>query len=114
MDRRRLIERWFAARGVPQLIQGFSTEQRMDARALPFILAWLVAGTLLLWGRRPMAGAVEQILVALVAAIASLAVIGAVLRLRRHPPFRANARLDLLDIALIGIVPGAAAAIVSG
>ena len=45
MDRR-LIERWFAGRGVPQLIQGYSTEQRMDARAVPFIGAWIVSGLL--------------------------------------------------------------------
>jgi hypothetical protein len=36
MDRRRQIERWFAGRGVPQMVEGYSTEQRMDARAVPF------------------------------------------------------------------------------
>jgi hypothetical protein len=66
MTRRRTIERWFAARGVPQLIEGFSTEQRMDARALPFILVWLVAGTLLVWGRPRDADVAEQVLVGLV------------------------------------------------
>jgi hypothetical protein len=114
MDRRREIERWFAARGVPQLIEGFSTEKRMDARALPFIAGWLVVGTLLVWGRRPDAGVVEQLVVALVAAVATLAVIGTVLLLRHHPPFRTDGRLDLLDIAIIGIVPGVAAALISG
>jgi len=43
VDRRRLIERWFAGRGVPRLIAGYRTEQRMDARAVPFIGAWIVA-----------------------------------------------------------------------
>lgn len=114
MDRRREIERWFAARGVPQLIEGFSTEQRMDARALPFILVWLVAGTLLVWGRRADADVAEQVLVGVVALAATLAVIGAVLLVRRHLPFRADARLDLIDIAVIGLVPGLASGAVSG
>ena len=45
---RRAIERWFASRGVPQLIEGFSSEQRMDARAGPYIAIWIVVGTYLL------------------------------------------------------------------
>jgi hypothetical protein len=114
MDRRREIERWFAARGVPQLIEGFSTEQRMDARALPFILLWLVAGTLLVWGRRTEADAGEQVLVGLAALVATLLILGAILFVRRHPPFRSGARLDLLDIALIGLVAGMASAVVHG
>ena len=105
MDRRREIERWFAARGVPQLIEGYSTEQRMDARAVPYILAWLVIGTLLIWGRRPQAGPGGQILVSLAALAVILVVLGLVLLLRRHPPLRANARQDLLDIAIIGSCP---------
>ena len=112
MDRRHEIERWFAARGVPQLIEGYSTEQRMDARAVPFIGAWIVIGTALIWGRRPGADPGEHLLIAGVAMVASLAAIGAVLVARRHPPFRSDARLDLLDIALIGLVPGVAAAII--
>jgi hypothetical protein len=114
MDCRRQIERWFAARGVPQLIEGFSTEQRMDARAVPFIGAWLVIGTFLIWGRRPQADLGAQILLSLAALAAILVVLGLVLLLRRHPPFRANARLDLLDIAMIGLVPSVAAAVVHG
>jgi hypothetical protein len=112
MDRRREIERWFAARGVPQLIEGYSTEQRMDARAVPYIVAWLVIGTLLIWGRRPQAGPAAQILVSLAALAVILVVLGLVLLLRRHPPFRANTRLDLLDIAIIGLVPSVVAAFV--
>jgi hypothetical protein len=113
MDRRREIERWFSARGVPQLIEGFSTEQRMDARAVPYIGFWLVTGTLLLWGRRSEADVAEQVLVGLVALGATLAVIGAILLLRGHLPFR-NTRLDLVDIAIIGLVPGIASGVVSG
>ena len=45
------IERWFARRGVPQLIEGFSSESAMDSRAAPLISLWLIAGTVLWWAR---------------------------------------------------------------
>ena len=62
MERRAEIERWFAARGVPQLIEGYTTEQRMDARAVPYIAGWIVLGTVLLWGRRPSLSLTENAL----------------------------------------------------
>ncbi len=52
-EHRRDIERWFARRGVPQLIEGFSSESAMDRRAAPLISLWLILGTLLWWGTRP-------------------------------------------------------------
>ena len=110
-DQRREIERWLAGRGVPQLIEGFSTEQRMDQRAIPFIAAWIVLGTILLWGRRPEASLADNAAAMAIAIIASFAVLGAFLLLRRHPPFGPG-RLDLIDVAMIGLVPGAAAAVI--
>ena len=50
---RRSIERWLAARGVPQLIEGYSSEQRIDARAFPLIGVWIVVATVLIWMVRP-------------------------------------------------------------
>ena len=114
MDRRRLIERWFAGRGVPQLISGYRTEQRMDARAVPFIGAWIVAGTLLIWAQRPDATLGESLLARTIALVASLVVLGLFLWARRRPPFRSGVRLDLLDIAVIGLVPGVAAGVIHG
>jgi hypothetical protein len=38
---RREIERWFARRGVPQLIEGYSSERAMDSRAAPLIALWV-------------------------------------------------------------------------
>jgi hypothetical protein len=111
MERRRLIERWFAGRGVPQLIEGFSTEQRMDQRALPFIAGWIVIGTVLLWAFRPDASLAENGVAMALMILASFAVLGAILLLRRHPPF-GSGRLDLVDVAMIGLVPGTAAAVV--
>jgi hypothetical protein len=114
MERRLLIERWFASRGVPQLVAGYSTEQRMDARALPFIAAWIVLGTLLIWARRPGATAAENAIGMSLALAATAIVLGLFLWARRRPPFRTNADLDLIDIGMIGLVPGVAAAIVHG
>jgi hypothetical protein len=109
---RRAVERWFASRGVPQLIHGYSSEQRMDARAGPYIAIWIIVGTYLLWGRRPDDSLVDSVLAATIAVVASLIAIGAFLWVRRHIPFDLTFKLDLVDIAVIGIVPGIAAGIV--
>ena len=114
MDRRRLIERWFAGRGVPQLIAGYSTEQRMDARAVPFIGAWIVIGTVLVWVRRPEATLGQNLAGMAVALVASAATLGIFLWSRRRPPFRSGVRLDPFDIAVIGLVPGIVAAALQG
>jgi hypothetical protein len=113
-DRRRAIERWFVAKGVPQLIEGFSTEQRMDARAVPFIGLWIVLGTALVWGRRAHVTATENAIGVGVAVAVSVGALAAYLWLRGRPPFRVGHRLDPLDIAVIGIVPGVVAALVHG
>jgi hypothetical protein len=113
-EARHAVERWFARRGVPQLIEGYATETRMDARALPFIGAWIVVGTVLVLFQRPRFSLADNLLAMIVAAGASLAVLASLLWLRRHPPFRADARLDLLDIAAIGLVPAIAVAVING
>ncbi len=114
MDRRRLIERWFAGRGVPQLVEGYSSEPRMDARAMPYIGAWIVLGTILIWIERPDRTVGENLLGMAFALISSAAILGSFLWARRHPPFRSGRRLDLLDIAMIGLVPGIVAGVVHG
>jgi hypothetical protein len=53
----------------------------------------------------------EHFLVGTAALVGTLAVLGAILLLRGHPPFRPG-RLDLVDIGLIGLVPAVASAIV--
>ncbi len=85
----------------------------MDARALPLIGAWLVIGTFLIWTRRSDATQLENVVVGLIALLATFAALAGLLFLRRHPPFRPG-RLDLLDIALIGFIPGVVAAFVYG
>ena len=114
MERRAEIERWFAARGVPQLIEGYTTEQRMDARAVPYIAGWIVVGTVLLWGRRPSLALTENALGMAFVIAASFVVLAVYLWTRGRPPFRTGMRLDPVDIATIGLVPAVAAAILHG
>ena len=113
-ETRRAIERWFASRGVPQLVEGFRSEQRMDARAGPFIAVWIVVGTYLVWARRPDESLIDNVVAGTIAVVASLLAIGAFLWVRRHLPFDLTSKFDLVDIAVIGIVPGIAAAVVHG
>jgi hypothetical protein len=110
MDRRQRIERWFAHRGVPQLIEGYTSERRMDARALPFLAAWIALATAAS-SRRPALPPGEDLIGVLVAVGSTGVVLAAVLFLRRHPPF-GTSRFDLVDIALMGLVPALAAALV--
>ena len=104
-DTRRDIERWFVRRGVPQFIEGYSTEQSMDARAAPFIAVWIAIWTGLWWAGRfdiPLAWRV-------IAALASLAVVGVAYRTimaaRRRSTAGRQQRFDLTDIAAFGILP---------
>lgn len=113
-ETRRAIERWFASRGVPQLIEGFTSEQRMDARAGPFIAVWIVIGTYLLWARRSDMSVLDNAVAGTIALVASLLAIGVFLWVRRHIPFDLTSKLDFVDIAVIGVVPGIAAGVVHG
>lgn len=131
-ETRRAIERWFAARGVPQLIEGYSTEHRIDARAVPLIGGWIVVATVVIWLLRPaiyfagrslgdvrMRGSADPSPAAdlgatLVALVATGLLIGTVLWIRRHPPFGSHTRLDVLDIAVVGLAPGAVTAALAG
>lgn len=128
---RRSIERWLAARGVPQLIEGYGSEQRIDARAFPLISVWIVVATVLIWIVRPeiyfagrslsdlrVVGRADRpfganVWATLLALVATGLVIGAFLWVRRHPPFRSHARLDVVDIAVVGLVPGIVAAAIT-
>jgi hypothetical protein len=65
------IERWFVRRGVPQLIEDYTSEARLDARAGPLIAAWIVAGAALWWGTRT-DGTPEGNAVDIIAVVASV------------------------------------------
>lgn len=104
-DARRDIERWFVRRGVPQFIEGYSTEQSMDARAAPFIAVWIAIWTGIWWAGRseiPLAWRV-------IAALASLAVVGvayrAIMTARRRSTAGRQPKFDLTDIAAFAILP---------
>jgi hypothetical protein len=104
-DARRDIERWFVRRGVPQFIEGYSTEQSMDARAAPFIAIWIAIWTSIWWAGR------AEIPVAwrVISALASLALIGVAYRVIMAARLRSIAgrppKFDLTDIAAFGILP---------
>ena len=102
---RREIEAWFVRRGVPQLVEGYTSEQSMDARATPFIFAWLLLGSVFVWGTRPDAPLAVNAATAL--GSFGLIVVGVVLanRLRGRPALRRPPRYDLLDIAVFGCLP---------
>ena len=113
-EMRLAIERWFVRRGVPQLIEGYSTEARMDARATPWIAAWLVLGTVLFWGTRP-----DWPLVANVAGIAAtLAFVVAgytAQRMVRGRPISSHlGRFDFVDILSFAVLPAIPAAVIEG
>lgn len=113
-ETQRSIERWFADRGVPQLIKGYSSEQRIDARAVPLIGVWIVVGTVLIWIQYPGRSSAANRGALLLALAVTAVVIGACLWIRKHPPFGSRVRLDLVDIAVVGSTPGILAAVITG
>jgi len=111
-EARHEVERWFVRRGVPQLIAGYSSEPAMDARAAPFISAWLIAGTILFWGTRsdwpPLWNAAG-----IAATLLWMAAAWTVVSWVRHRPLTVRPeRFDLLDILSIGLVPALPAAVI--
>jgi hypothetical protein len=111
---RRAIERWFVRRGVPQLVEGYATEQSMDARATPAILAWILLGSIWVVGtRRELSDAAN---VAVAAGTVLLVAVGLLVanRLRGRPPLSRPAKYDLGDIGVFAGLPGIAAVLVHG
>ena len=108
------IERWFARKGVPQLIEGFSSESAMDRRAAPLISLWLVGGTVIYWGTRP-DGSLQMNLAGIAATIVWMAVGWVVFsRLRGRSPRLRPSTFDLLDIVAIAALPAVPAAVIDG
>lgn len=106
------IERWFIRRGVPQLVEGYSSEARMDARAAPLIAGWLAIGTILFWGTRPdwpwwlnVAGVIGTL---------TFVVVGyaTVAWMRGRRPVIGAATLDLLEVFLLGLLPAVPAGLI--
>jgi hypothetical protein len=104
------VERWFARKGVPQLIEGFSSESAMDKRAAPLISLWLIAGIVLWWGTRadwpPLMNAAG-----IAATIGWMALVWWVVSRLRRRSWRIRPSTfdiwDILTIAFLPIVPAA-------
>jgi hypothetical protein len=108
------IERWFARRGVPQLIEGYRSEPAMDSRAAPLISAWLVLGTIRDWGTNP-DWPLAANLAGIAATIAWMAVVWTVVsRLRGRSVVMRPTTVDVVDIATIAFAPALPAAIIDG
>lgn len=111
-ETRAAIERWFVRRGVPQLIEDYGSETRLDTRAAPLIAGWLLLGTVLFWGVNPTWSNPANV-------AASLAVVGAiplvfmaVRRIRNRPPVSRTVTFDLLEIGLLAAVPAVASGLI--
>jgi hypothetical protein len=112
-DLQRDIERWFARRGVPQLIEGYSSESAMDRRAAPLISLWLIGGTILFWGTRPDWSPAMNI-AGIAATIGWMAVVWVVVSRFRHRSARIRpSTFDLLDIVTIAFLPVVPAAFIN-
>jgi hypothetical protein len=106
------VERWFARRGVPQLIEGYSSEPAMDRRAAPLISLWLLVGTVRDWGTRP-DWPVEWNALGVLATLAWMGVVWfGVSRLRGRSPTDRPATFDVLDIATMALLPAVPAAVI--
>ena len=102
---RRDIERWFVRRGVPQFIEGYSTEQSMDARAAPFIAAWIVIWTVLYWLGRPDIPLPWHAVGALASLLFILVAYKVIMAIRRRSVTGPPPKFDLTDIAAFAILP---------
>ncbi len=106
------VERWFVGRGVPQFVEGYGSEAMLDARAAPFIGAWLVLGTVLYWGVNPAWPPVANIAGTL-ATLAAVAVgFVAVRALRRRPAITPTMTFDVLEIGLLAAIPAVVAGLI--
>ena len=110
----RQIERWFVSHGVPQLVEGYATEERMDVRAAPFIAVWIVAGTVFRWGAHPdwlMPWSVASALGAvLFIALGYVAVRWS----RGRPAWPRRRKLDVVDIVALGVLVAVPAGLSGG
>lgn len=111
-DVRQQIERWFARRGVPQLIEGYSSESAMDRRAAPLISLWLIFGTVKDWGTRADWPA-QWNAAGIAGTIAWMGVAWLVIsRLRHRPMLIRPSTFDLPDILSIALLPAIPAALI--
>ncbi|HEX6129529.1 MAG TPA: hypothetical protein VF071_10970 [Candidatus Limnocylindria bacterium] len=113
-EKRLAVERWFVRRGVPQLVEGYESETRLDTRAAPLIVAWLVIGTVLFWGVNPAWSLAANAAGVAATLVAIPAVFIAVRALRRRPPVARTVTFDPYEIVLLGLAPGIAAGLIDG
>lgn len=108
------VEAWFLRRGVPQLIEGYTSERHVDVRARPWLLVWIVSGTVLWWGVPPAA----PVAVGLVGIAATLLTLGASVAVarwsRRRVMWWVDGRLEAVEVFVLGGAVAVCSAVVEG
>jgi hypothetical protein len=97
---------------VPQLVEGYESETRLDTRAAPLIVAWLIIGTVLFWGVNPARSVFENVLGIAVTLVAIPVVFVAVRVARRRPRISRTLTVDPIEIVLLALVPGVASGVI--
>ena len=86
----------------------------MDARAGPFLLAWLVGGSILWWGTRPEWPLLPNVAGVIATLMAISALIAALRRLRGQIMWWVDRRLGALDIFSLGVAIAIPSSFVEG
>lgn len=107
------VERWFRRRGVPQLIEGYGSESRIDARAAPLIAIWLVSGTVLFWGVNPDWPPLWNVL-AVLATLVFIGIGAGAVRWFRGRPIGAASTIHPVEVVILASLPAVAAGIIDG
>lgn len=97
------VEAWFVRRGVPQLVAGYSSEQRIDSRAAPWVAIWLVAGTVLWWGVGSDASTGRNALGVLATLLLLGASVAMVRRVQGRVVWWRDHRLETVEVFTLGV-----------
>ena len=99
---------------MPQLIDGYSSEPRMDSRAAPLIVAWLAVGSVLFWATSPAWHPALNALAAFANLMWVLVALAAARWIRGRPVRVRGETIDPVDIVLLGFLPTVATGIIAG
>lgn len=107
-------EAFFRRRGVPQLVEGYGSEARIDARAAPWIVLWLLVGTVMFWGVNP-AWSVAANAIGISATLAFIFIGLIAMRLVRGGPLGGETgTISAFEVALLGALPAVPASVIDG
>ena len=108
------VEAWFVRRGVPQLVDDYTSERSMDARARPFVVVWLVGGSFLWWGTKPDAPIWVNVAGGLVVLVSMGVGVAGLRKLRGHVKWWEDRRLEVWDTFLLAPLIAVPSALIEG